>query len=73
MAESFGFDSRIYAYKGKRPIGLYRWDLECLEFTTQCAVEDTETYPDKTAPEYIAIHNLQVRIKRLYDEAFGED
>ncbi|MDO9324915.1 MAG: hypothetical protein Q7T80_08160 [Methanoregula sp.] len=23
MAESFGLDDRFYAYKGKRPIGLY--------------------------------------------------
>lgn len=30
MAEAFGLDSRIEKYKGKRPIGLYRWDMECL-------------------------------------------
>ena len=68
MAESFGLDDRIYAYKGKRPIGLFRWDLECLEEVISWAIEDSETYPDKTAPEYIAILNLHNRIKRLLEE-----
>jgi hypothetical protein len=30
LAESFGLDRRIERYEGKRPLGLYRWDLECL-------------------------------------------
>ena len=30
MAESFGLDSRIENLKGKRPVGFYRWDLDCL-------------------------------------------
>lgn len=30
MAESFGLDARIERYKGTRPIGLYRWDMDCL-------------------------------------------
>jgi hypothetical protein len=28
LAESFGLDLRIERYEGKRPLGLYRWDLE---------------------------------------------
>lgn len=47
MAESFGLDDRIYAYKGKRPIGLFRWDLECLEEVISWAIEDSETYRTK--------------------------
>ena len=31
MAEAFGLDRRIEKYQGKRPIGFYRWDLDCLE------------------------------------------
>lgn len=31
MAESFGLDSRILGLTGKRKIGFYSWDLECLE------------------------------------------
>jgi hypothetical protein len=30
MAESFGLDDRICNMTGKRAIGLYDWDLECL-------------------------------------------
>ena len=30
LAESFGLDLRIERYQGKRPLGLYRWDLEGL-------------------------------------------
>jgi len=30
LAESFGLDRRIERYEGKCPLGLYRWDLECL-------------------------------------------
>ncbi len=30
MVEAFGLDSRFERYQGIRPIGLYRWDLECL-------------------------------------------
>ena len=30
MAEAFGLDRKIEAYKGTRPLTLYRWDLDCL-------------------------------------------
>ena len=31
MAESFGLDRRIANMTGKRQVGFYMWDLECLE------------------------------------------
>lgn len=31
MAESFGLDIRIDNLTGKRKVGFYSWDLECLE------------------------------------------
>ncbi len=31
MAESFGLDTRIGNLTGKRKVGFYMWDLECLE------------------------------------------
>jgi hypothetical protein len=31
MAESFGLDRRIAYLTGKRKVGFYMWDLECLE------------------------------------------
>ncbi len=30
LPESFGLDRRIAAYEGKRAIGFWRWDLDCL-------------------------------------------
>ena len=30
MVEAFGLDRRIETYSSKRPIGFYRWDLDCL-------------------------------------------
>ena len=39
MPESLGLDRRIERYRGKRPIGLYRWDLECLLATLSWVVE----------------------------------
>lgn len=31
MAESFGLDRRIDELTGKRKVGFYMWDLECIE------------------------------------------
>jgi hypothetical protein len=30
LPDSFGLDRRIERYQGKRPLGLYRWDIEGL-------------------------------------------
>ena len=30
MVDAFGLDLKIEQYKGSRPIGLYRWDMDCL-------------------------------------------
>ena len=38
MAESFGLDSRIGNLTGKRKVGFYSWDLDCLE----CVVSDLQ-------------------------------
>ncbi|MDZ4682514.1 MAG: hypothetical protein SH848_07445 [Saprospiraceae bacterium] len=37
MAESFGLDTRIANLTGKRAVGFYRWDLECLQEVTDSA------------------------------------
>ena len=39
-AESFGLDTRIGNLTGKRAVGFYRWDLECLEEITEDARKD---------------------------------
>ena len=47
MAEAFGLDRRIENYQGKRPIGFYSWDFDCLLAVIECALEDKKEYPDK--------------------------
>ncbi len=42
MAEAFGLDTRIDKYLGKRPIGFYPWDLDCLDDAISMALDDEE-------------------------------
>ena len=62
MSESFGLDTRIENYQGKRPIGLYSWDFECLLAVIDHALNDDKEYPDKTAPEYHALTQFSRRL-----------
>ena len=51
MAESFGLDRRIANLTGKRKVGFYRWDLDCLE----CVVSDLQaSLTDKEVADRIA-------------------
>lgn len=68
MAESFGLDRRIENYQGKRPIGLYSWDLDCLEAVISLALEDDRVYPQKAGPGYEALQRLGERLKQLGDQ-----
>ncbi|MBF0132760.1 MAG: hypothetical protein HQL75_09270 [Magnetococcales bacterium] len=43
MSECFGLDSRIGKYQGKRPIGLYQWDLDCLIGAIEMGIKDIQT------------------------------
>ena len=70
MAESFGLDRRIENYQGKRPIGLYRWDIECLLDVMNPTLEDPKYYPSKTKKEYLALAELRDRLKQIYKENF---
>ena len=72
MAEAFGLDARIEQYAGKRPIGFYRWDLDCLEDVLSMAVDDEQEYPDKSTSEHKAISALYQRIKELRARAYRE-
>jgi hypothetical protein len=71
MSESFGLDTRIENWRGKRPIGLYRWDFECLLDVIDHALKDDEEYPDKTTSGYNALTQLSGRLLDEYHEAFG--
>ena len=63
MAESFGLDRRIANYQGVHPIGLYRWDIECLVDVINSVLKDLEYYPTQDSPEYQAIKKLRDRLQ----------
>ena len=70
MAEAFGLDSRIERYQGKRPIGLHRWDFDCLIDVVAIALEDAEEHPSQDGPGYVALKRLHDRLKDEYERAF---
>lgn len=72
MAEAFDFDRRIEQYKGKRPIGLYRWDMDCLIDVLSMALDDSNEYPDHNSSGYLALKNLYKKMKSEYDRNFEE-
>ena len=63
MAESFGLDRRIADYKGTRPIGLWRWDIECLVEVIDAVLDD---------PEYLALKMLRKRLQAENDVLYTE-
>ena len=73
MAEAFGLDRKIEAYKGTRPLTLYRWDLECLMDVIEVELADAKEYPDKNAPEYQALKRLRERLRTEYDRHYGNE
>ncbi|MBI3327415.1 MAG: hypothetical protein HYZ81_12035 [Nitrospinae bacterium] len=73
MAESYGLDVRIERYKGKRTLGLYRWDLECLLDVMETALADREDYPSPDSPGYEALKALKARLRAAYDELYGKN
>ncbi|EFI35760.1 hypothetical protein Dthio_PD3190 [Desulfonatronospira thiodismutans ASO3-1] len=68
MAEAFGLDRRIENYKGKRPLGLYSWDFDCLLDVIEDVLKDPREYPDRSDPGYIALCNLFERLKEEYQK-----
>lgn len=72
MAEAFGLDRRIENYQGKRPIGFYRWDIDCLVDVVSYVLDDSEEYPDKKSKECLAMKNLYEKFKKLEEEAYSE-
>jgi hypothetical protein len=71
MSESFGLDERIDEYQGKRPIGLYPWDLDCLEAVLFEAVRELEEGDNKSSLRYKTLVNLHKRINVLHARAYG--
>ena len=51
MADSFGLDRRINNLTGKREVGFYSWDLDCLE----CVISGLQkTSKDKEVADRVA-------------------
>lgn len=67
MVESFGLDRRIANYQGVRPIGLWRWDIECLVDVINSVLDDPEYYLTQDSPEYLAIKALRDRLQAEED------
>lgn len=56
MAESFGLDMRIANLTGKRKVGFYSWDLDCLE----CIVSNLQqSQKDKEVADRIAMKIIE--------------
>jgi len=70
MSEAFGLDRRIEQYMGKKPIGFYRWDIECLMDVIDFALDSATDYPDHESSGYLALKNLHTRLQALYQEKF---
>lgn len=73
MAEAFGLDRKIENYKGTRPITLYRWDLDCLMDVTDLALRDARDYPDRSAPDYLALKRLGEWLRHEYEAVYGHE
>lgn len=69
LSESFGLDTRILNYKGKRPIGLYSWDFECLRGGIEYALTNAKpSYPELTEEDKSALAQLLQRLNGIYQE-----
>ena len=70
MPESLGLNRRIERYQGTRPIGLYRWDLECLLATVSSAADGGDMC---VSPKGRArLRTLLDRLQAVYDAAYGD-
>ena len=66
MVEAFGLDRKIEKYQGKRPIGLYSWDFDCLLAVIENVLNDKSEYPEKRDSGYGALKGLLSRLKVEY-------
>ena len=70
MSESFGLDTRIDKYQGKRAISFHSWDFDCLFAVMEMSLADPKVFSDQTQSRYIPLENLCSRLKTSYIEAF---
>jgi hypothetical protein len=72
LAESYGLDRRIERYQGRRPIGLYRWDMDSLLNVLHSALTDRFEYGPEEESSYPILQGLRDRLQQAYDEAYPE-
>jgi hypothetical protein len=72
LAESFGLDRRIERYQGKRPLGLYRWDLEGVLAALSLALDPPDGYYSPPANKRV-IKKLHDRLLAEYECAYGKN
>jgi hypothetical protein len=71
LPESFGLERRLQRYQGKRPIGLYRWDLEYLLDALSLEMEDRPQPWRGRRRNLGALRSLHDRLRNEYDSAYG--
>ena len=72
LPESFGLEGRLQRYEGKRPIGLYRWDLEGLLATLSLEMEARPQQPRLRRKAIDALKSLHDRLQKEYDSVYGQ-
>lgn len=72
MAEAYGLDRRIEAYQGKRSIGLYRWDMDCLLDVINEALTGRWDYLTRPDLDHQALKSLRDRLQQLSDQAYAD-
>jgi len=70
FAESYGLDSRIDNYQGKRAISFTGWEFDSLFAVLEVLLEDPAEYPDRSAPEFLALESLSLRLRQAYASTF---
>ncbi len=70
MTEAFGLDRWIENYQGKRPIGFYQWDLDCLLDVIDIVLNDPKDYPDRNTEGFKVLKELYNRLKSEYEINF---
>jgi hypothetical protein len=70
FTESFGLDSRIANYKGKRPLGLYQWDYECLISGLDYMVNNEKGKQGISNNDLELLQKLLERITNIYKNTY---
>jgi hypothetical protein len=73
ITEAFGLDRKIERYQGTRPLTLFRWDIECLMDMIEYELANVREYPDRNAPEFLALESLGKRLRQEYDLHYGHE